>query len=321
MKAHSTSSPRLDLHSGRPPILNVHDAGEPANWATTHREALRAAVATHGSLLVRGLGLSDATECAALFRHLGVPTTDQEAYAPRKVYAEGVFASMPWPASRVMCPHPELSYRSDVPALLMFACLTAPQRGGATSLSDASKVLESLPPALVERFERFGWTLVRSYNPDIGASMAQVFGTDDRAAVEQYCRDHAIKVEWRENGLLRTQQRRAAVVRHPATGKRCWFNEAAFLSAWSMDPEVREYLVDVYGEDGLPFDTRFGDGGAIGEDVVTTINQAYEAVAVREPWESGDLLLVDNIRTAHGRDVVSGACEVVVGLADDVRVA
>jgi len=27
-----------------------------------------------------------------------------------------------------------------------------------------------------------------------------------------------------------------------------------------MDPEVREYLVDLYGEDGLPFNTRFANG-------------------------------------------------------------
>jgi alpha-ketoglutarate-dependent taurine dioxygenase len=42
---------------------------------------------------------------------------------------------------------------------------------------------------------------------------------------------------------------------------------------------------------------------------------------VREPWQAGDLLLVDNIRTAHGRDAYTGPREVLVGLADAVGLA
>ena len=37
--------------------------------------------------------------------------------------------------------------------------------------------------------------------------------------------------------------------------------------------ELREYVVDVYGEDGLPFNTRFGNGDPIGADIVQTINE------------------------------------------------
>ena len=54
-----------------------------------------------------------------------------------------------------------------------------------------------------------------------------------------------------------------------------------------MAPELREYLVDVYGADGLPFNTAFGNGDPIGADVVQVINEVYEAHAVREPWQAG----------------------------------
>jgi hypothetical protein len=83
-----------------------------------------------------------------------------------------------------------------------------------------------------------------------------------------------------------------------------------------MDPEVREYLVDVYGADALPFNTHFGNGDPIGPDVVQTINDAYEAHTVREPWQAGDLLLVDNLRTAHAREAFEGPREVLVAMAD-----
>jgi len=120
---------------------------------------------------------------------------------------------------------------------------------------------------------------------------------------------------------LRTRQRRSAVVPHPINGRRCWFNQIAFLNEWTLDPELREYLVDVYGEDALPFNTRFGNGDPIGADIVQTINETYEAHTVCERWEAGDLLLVDNIRTAHARESFEGPREVVVAMADAMHLA
>jgi alpha-ketoglutarate-dependent taurine dioxygenase len=217
--------------------------------------------------------------------------------------------------------HHELSYALEPPGLMMFACLLPSTDGGETPVADSPTVLNALPADLVERFERTGWLLIRNYNNDIGASVAEAFGTDDRRAVESYCRAHAIEFEWQPDGALRTRQRRSAVVRHPLTGQRCWFNQAAFLNEWSMEPEVREYLVDVYGEDGLPFNTRYGNGDPISADVVQVIDKAYEANTTRERWQAGDLMLVDNVRTAHGRESFEGPREVLVAMADAVHLA
>jgi len=54
---------------------------------------------------------------------------------------------------------------------------------------------------------------------------------------------------------------------------------------------------------------------------VELLNQTYEVCTKREPWQAGDLLLVDNIRTAHSREPYEGAREVLAGLADPVRLA
>ncbi len=80
---------------------------------------------------------------------------------------------------------------------------------------------------------------------------------------------------------------------------------------------MREYLVDVYGADGLPFNTRFGNGDPIGEDVVELLNEVYEAhtaaraVAGRRP----------DARRQHPHRAQPGALsrgprEVLVGMAD-----
>jgi alpha-ketoglutarate-dependent taurine dioxygenase len=310
----------VDLQPGKPPMLQAGAAGDAARWAAEHRDALRAAVAEHGSLTVRGLGLRDVEEAAEVFQRLGSLMTEKEAFAPRERYSGGVYSASKWPPNQQMCMHHELSYAFESPCLMLFACLTAPAEGGATPVADSAAVLRALPAPLVERFEQEGWLLIRNYNDDIGAPFSEAFGTDDRSAVERYCRANAIAFEWQPDGALRTWQRRSAVVAHPLTGRRCWFNQIAFLSQWTINPEVRDYLVEVYGEDGLPFDTRFGDGDPIGPDVVQSIHEVYEAHAAREGWQDGDLMMVDNVRAAHGREPFKGLRKVVVGLADAVRV-
>ena len=58
----------LELDAGKPPVLRADPAGDAPAWAAGHRDALRAVVAEHGSVLVRGLGLGDAAEAGAVFR-------------------------------------------------------------------------------------------------------------------------------------------------------------------------------------------------------------------------------------------------------------
>ncbi|MDT7683648.1 MAG: hypothetical protein QOG57_3958 [Pseudonocardiales bacterium] len=311
----------LDLHPGRPPILRVEATERVSSWVATHRDALRAVVAEYGSVLVRGLGLRDVAEVGAVVHRLSSTglMTEREVFAPRRAYTDGVYSSTKWPANQQMCMHHELSYALEFPGLMMFACLNAPTTGGATAVADSPTVLDALPSELVARFEREGWLLTRNYNDEIGASYAEAFGTEDRDAVESYCRANAIEFEWQPDGGLRTRQRRSAVIRHPVTGARCWFNQIAFLNESTLDPEVRDFLVDVYGANALPFNTYFGNGDPVGEDVVQLLNQVYQANTVCEPWQAGDLLLVDNVRTAHSREPFEGPREVLVAIADAVR--
>jgi alpha-ketoglutarate-dependent taurine dioxygenase len=313
----------VDVRPGRPPVVRVDAAGAAQSWVTEFRDALHGVIGQYGSVLVRGLGLRDAADTGAVFQRLARHglMTELEAFAPRQSWGGGVYSSTKWPQNQPMCMHHELSYAVQFPGLMMFACLTAPTAGGATAVSDAPTILNALPAELVARFEREGWMLTRSYNDEIGASVVEAFGTDDRQEVEAYCRANAIEFEWQPDGGLRTRQLRHAVVRHPGTGQWCWFNQIAFLNEWTLAPEVREFLVDVYGEDGLPFNTRYGNGEPIEEGVVQLLNEVYEANTLREPWQSGDLLLVDNIRSAHSREPFEGPREVLVGMADPVHVA
>ena len=309
----------VDLQPRKPPILRVQATDGAARWVAEHSHALRNFLDEQGALLVRGLGLSDVAGTESVFRQLGSLMAERESFAPRRRYSEGVYSSSKWPANQQMCMHHELSYALEPPGLLLFACLAAPTSGGETPVADSRNVLNALPANLVERFQRVGWLLTRNYNDDIGASFAEAFGTDDPCAIENYCRANAIRFQWQPNGGLRTWQRRSAIVNHPRTDQQCWFNQIAFLNEWTMDSELREYLVDLYGEEGLPFNTRFGNGDPISPDIVQLIADVYKQNTVSEPWQPGDLMLVDNIRTAHGREPFEGPREVLVAMADPVN--
>src|SRR5439155_19634269 len=120
----SSSSPTLllnaDLRPGKPPMLRVEATGDAPGWAAEHRDALRAAVADHGSLLVRALGLRAAAETEAVFRRLASLMTEKEAFAPRRSYSHGVYSSSKWPPNQPMCMHHALSYVLEFPCLVLF---------------------------------------------------------------------------------------------------------------------------------------------------------------------------------------------------------
>ncbi|MFI7075466.1 TauD/TfdA family dioxygenase [Micromonospora sediminicola] len=303
-----------------PAVLRVDAVHDPVAWVSQHRAALHEAVDTYRAVLVRGLGLREARTAGAVHQQLATTLmTEREAFATRWTYEPGVYSSSKWPPNQPMCMHHELSYALEFPSRMQFACLSAPASGGATAVADAARVLAELPADLVNRFERDGWLLTRSYNDEIGIGWAEAFGTSDRAEVEAYCARNEISAVWTADGGLRTGQRRPAVVADPRTGERLWFNQIAFLNEWTMAPEVREYLTDVYGRDGLPFNTSFGDGAEITEDIVQVINKTYDALTHVQPWQDGDLLLLDNLRMAHSRLPYEGAREVIVAMADEMR--
>lgn len=317
MSVSSGTPLAVQERSGQPPLLTVPGGGDAVTWAREQADDVRATLTEQGSLLVRGLGLADPGVVGGVFTALARELmSEMEAFAPREQLPGGVYSSTTWPANQQMCMHHELSYTHRAPGMMMFACLQAPAAEGATTVADAAEVLTALPADLVSRFESQGWMLIRNYNDEIGAGIGDSFGTEDRAQVDAYCAANGIQTEWQPDGGLRTRQRRPAVVTHPTTGVRCWFNQVAFLSEYTLDPEVREFLLDMYGPDGLPFTTAYGDGQPLGEEVVELLNEVYTAHTKRDPWQDGDLLLVDNIRTAHAREPFQGPRQILVALAD-----
>ncbi|WAZ19958.1 TauD/TfdA family dioxygenase [Streptomyces cinnabarinus] len=303
-------------------VDGLPDAVAAADWIDTHRDALRGVLTRHGALYLRGLPVSDAADFALVRDALFAERAKyQEKATPRSDFGDDVFSSTDLPPAQAIRMHNENSYTLTFPGLLLFGCLTAPTEGGATPVADVRRVLDRLPADLVDRFRRHGWSLVRNYAEHISLDWRTAFATDSRADVERYCAANAIDVTWGDDDTLRTRQVRSATVRHPRTGEEVWFNHVAFWSEWALDPDIRDVLVGEFGGDGLPFNTAFGDGTPLTPEDVAVLDAAYEHATVRRAWQPGDLLLVDNVRTAHGRDPFRGDRKIVVAMGEPVALA
>ena len=186
------------------------------------------------------------------------------------------------------------------------ACLQEPETGGRTGVADGRAVLARLPRMLLERARRHGWTLVRRYAEGlVGMLWQQAFPAMGSTDVARYAAAEGIELTW-EGDRLVTRRHRPAVRPAGPDGCLAWSNLLAFCSEWTMDPAVREFLVATVGRTGLPFETTLGDGSPFTADDVEAVNRAYDEVAVHVSWRAGDVLLLDNVRTAHSTEAFTG---------------
>jgi alpha-ketoglutarate-dependent taurine dioxygenase len=281
---------------------------------------IRDSLARDGALLFRNFDLPTIADFESFARAISPRVIEYgERSSPRTSLGHGIYTSTDHPAAQPIVLHNEQSYTLNWPMKIWFYCAQPALAGGRTPLADSRKILARLPPHVVERFEDKQVMYVRNYNPGVGLSWREAFQTDDRRAVEQYCRGERIEVEWREDEQLRTRQVRPAVRRHPQTGERVWFNHAMFFHLSSLEPSARETMLAVVDEEDMPFNTFYGDGMAIEPSVMETIRSAYDQETVSFAWEENDLLLVDNMLVAHGREPFIGERKVFVAMAEPFK--
>lgn len=295
-------------------IATVATSGDPAEWAAEHRAELEQLRLRHGAVLITGPDARTPEDVIAIRDALGhAPAEAVDRFAPRTDHGRGAYSWPEWAADRGMCCHHEQSHGATAPAVLVFGALTLPAEGGGIFVADTRRVLRGLPPQVADRFAKQGWRLFRTYRAFLGLAWTEAFGMDDRDALEKVLQRDAVGYEWVGTDL-RTRVQRPAVRQHPETGEDCWFNDVAFFSQWSVPAVELDVMLQAFGPLGAPTNTAFGDGKLLPQDVYDQISQAYAAATLPVPWQRGDVLLVDNMLAAHGREAYAGEWDVVVAL-------
>jgi hypothetical protein len=300
--------------------LMIHaepDGPDVVSYVESASGQLRALLTEHGAVLLRGYPVPGVEGFERVVRALsGEPLTYSERSSPRTAITGNVYTSTDYPPAEEIFLHNENSYQSSWPGVLYFYCDQPPETLGATPLADIRQVYQAIDPAVREEFERRGWMVVRNFHPGLGVAWRDVFNTADRAAVEAYCHRADIELQWQPDDGLRTRAVRAAVHAHPVTGAPVWFNHITFFHYTTLPVDVQQGLLGLFGEDDLPTNTYYGDGGRIPDDVVAHLRDCYRAAYTRFDWRLGDVLVVDNMLAAHGRESFTGARRIAVAMAE-----
>ncbi|QEV21850.1 non-ribosomal peptide synthetase [Streptomyces alboniger] len=287
-------------------------------WARSHRTRLDTDLERHGALLFRGFAVTDP---GTLERFASVFVDDlfgENGEHPRAALGGNVYTPVFFPPEEKLLWHNENSFNDEGPARIWFCCTRPADSGGETPLVDSRAVHRRLDPALREEFTAKGVMYVRNYGTGLGLDWRDVFRTVDRAEAEARCARQGLRYEW-HGDRLRTTAVRPAVLRHPRTGEWSWFNQAQHWHTACLSAEVRESLLSTMAPEELPRSCRFGDGTEIPDEAMRDILRAYRELEVSFPWERGDVLLLDNILTAHARNPFRGERELLVAMGDMVR--
>jgi alpha-ketoglutarate-dependent taurine dioxygenase len=306
-----------ELRGGVPVVRPA--SSDAVAWAAANASEIDELLNTRGALLVRGLAISGSKALGQVLESaFGAELMGYDYRStPRTRLRGNVYTSTEYHPAETIPQHNEHAYANHWPLRIGFYCDTVAREGGVTPIADSRRVYRMLRPALVEAFERRGLQYTRNYS-SIDLKWTEVFQTDSRAQVEQYCGENAIDFEWTADGLC-TRQIAAATATHPVSGEKVWFNQAHLFHLSAHAPAVQADLRRVFGEDRLPRNVYHADGSPIDPAALDEVRAAYEACKIAFAWEQGDLLMLDNMLFSHGRDPFVGDRRVLVGMARPYR--
>jgi alpha-ketoglutarate-dependent taurine dioxygenase len=287
-----------------------------SDWAASHRADLQSRLFEHGALLFRGFKLTSVADFERCATAICPDLFSEYGDLPREKVSKKVYGSTPYPSNQPILFHNESSHLHRWPMKIWFFCVKAPEEGGETPIVDCRRVYELLSEKTRDRFARKGIMYVRNYTEGLDVSWQEFFRTRERAVVEKQCRQAGIEYQWIDENILRTRKVAVAITRHPYTGEQLFFNQVQLHHASYLLPEVRESLLDLVGEEGFPRHAYYGDGSQIEAATIAEINEAYEQASVSFNWMENDLLMLDNMLTAHGRKSFVGERKIVVAMGE-----
>lgn len=327
-------APRLyDMH-GLPLILEPAD-GSPLTsdriavqaWFAEHHVTLEALLPTFGGVVLRGFAVPDTAAFNAL---LGGYETDPHGYSggltPRKNISGKVFEASRVPPDQKIILHQEMGYLPAYPKMVVFYCLAPAETGGCTTIGDMRRFQARIPEVLLREVRDRGVLYRRNYRapgPEphpikalFRREWTEVLQVETAAEAEAACAAVGCEAVWEDDGSLSMRYRSPGFVRHPVTDEEVWF---AQVQGMHFNPARLESNYSELAEAfprgrPRPVEILFGDGGEIPDQLVTPLYAILDDLAVNLPYRHGDIMLLDNIYTAHGREPYTGHRDVQVGL-------
>lgn len=300
--------------------------------AVSHNQAyLKEKLKTIGGLLFRNFPTDHHSDFATVIRKLGIG--DLMDYvggdSPRTKVSDGIYTSTEAPPSIKIPLHNELSFVKYYPKYICFYCVIPSPTGGETILGNARKIYESVSPEIREKFKRHGLKYTSSYYhrsqlmefinqlQRSHKSWIQVFETDSKEEVSRKCRENEFNLQWNQDDWLQISQVRPATMSHEETGEPVWFNQ---VHLFDFNPRLLgwwRYLGSkiLYSRKHTRLhEVCFADGTPIPRQDIYSIMDVLDKNTIAFPWQKGDILILDNVLTMHGRATFSGKRRILTAM-------
>lgn len=298
---------------------------------SSQKEHFKQKLLKYGGILFRGFPIQNADDFAHAIRQLGLGQFVDYigGDSPRNKINEGVYTSTEAPPSIKIPLHNELSFVKYYPKNIYFFCEIPPHEKGETIIADARKVFETMDPAVKERFihKRLRYVSCYYHKSAIMDGLnkiqpshkkwSQVFETDSKSEVEKKCLEHEFDYKWTKNNWLQISQVRPAVMAHPETGEKVWFNQAhlydfnpkllgmwRYLGAKLFYCRKHTKLHEIFYADHTP----------IPRADLYHVMDVLDTQTIAFPWQKGDFLVLDNVLAMHGRAAFQGKRRVLTAM-------
>lgn len=296
-------------------VTPATDGVDLADWAAGHRDEIDGWFDRHGAILFRGFNLDGVADFESVASSIAGELFAEYGDLPPEPTSQKVYGSTPYPPDKMILFHNESSHLPTWPMRQFFFCVIPAEFGGTTPLLDSRAVYQALDPSVRQQFETKGLMYVRNFAAGIDVPWQEFFHTSDRTEVEHACGESGMTCEWTGNDGLRIRQLSPAVVDHPRTGERLFFNQVQLHHVYCLDAETRDSLRQLFVDDDLPRNVHFGDGTPIPDETMEYIGGLYEDLCVDFPWQKGDLVAVDNMLVQHARRPFTGERKLLVAMA------
>lgn len=254
---------------------------------------------------------------AILFRGFPIHTTEdfvnviETLNLGQIVNYNGIFYSNDSSCSVPIPLHQERSFVKNFPHHLYFFCEAPPIEGGETLIADARRIYEELDSNVKQEFNEKGLTYIAKYfgkskfmhwlhkKKKSYQSWIDVFETHNKEVVEVQCQADESDWRWFRQDWIEIKQTRPALLNHPDTHETIWFNQAHLYKSKSHQ-------------------VTFSDGTSIPQENISHIQQVLKDNMTLFPWERGDVIVLDNRLTLHGRAPFKGQFKVLTALTKPI---
>lgn len=300
-------------------IQNTKKTLKLTEWFAQNRDFLIQAITTYGGALLRGFDINGVSEFNQCVKSMSSNLLDYTFRStPRSRLGGNIFTATEYPANRVIPMHNENAYTKNWPRYIFFFNVIEADEGGETPISDSRRVYNKIDLDIRHKFEDKKLLYVRNYHDSIDLSWQEVFQTEERDMVNAYCDRFGINYSWNSTGsILTTKELCQASLSHPITGEMIWFNQAHLFHPSSLPKGNYECLVVALGLEYLPRNVFYGDGTTIKPKDLKHILDVYESEKLTFRWQRGDLMVLDNMLLAHGREPFKGQRKVAVAMTGD----